>query len=712
MMPITDWCWIRPRLLALLFPVDAVTRAAVRRITYNNPRAIIAFHPQLEAETASFANPHHVRVIPALLQAQPPLLQLFVERGPSRDRAGALLKDWWNQRRESLARNPMFHRLLLTINLHVDESTGAGGRLMGVDFLPGTGVASATRKAFWLKRACSWLRLAYERVYAPPKLILPTPSYCVPGHFKPLLTSNHRRSLGERQAYFPRYLFAREEGRMQLRHRLEATLSRGEESALTLDEYSARAYPGIFVRARKAGEQVAFEFTFEESASLASAPHPLSALLPSLDGGHCYVDTRTRKDAEPVFVDSRLSGPKFAADRRDAKTALLGYLGRTIIGDDEASGDSFGRRYVEPGVGRAYLVDFLRIDGRPEFADFSIIGGGLTPYARGGYVDVGRPIDGKVAIGRAWHRKRCADRLEEVGSRTAPVVAIIALKADHIELPNGERPLASLLVRGFRSVLRIKQLDPVACLYHGFQARPKLVSFLTDPRWNLCEEKRPRPSIIREEQLFSVVSDRHGVSGVLPRLTSGNLAHFNRFNPNLRARQCRSRATRLYSPFLVDMIKTRVAMEIGRDPVHEPLTNLEYALWFASTMGRQLAIFRRASFLHDYHQEGISTSNKLPWWLYSLGENNITLMAEFPDLDTGIFVDAPDDGSVEELHLTRKDLAILSSGFDRFHRREVLMARSAVCTLATIVCYGQSVAIEPVLRCFEAEYATTLRSAS
>ena len=709
LMPTTDWCWIRPRLLTPLFPVDAITGTTMRRLANENSRAIVSFHPHPEVETSRVTTASHLRLIPALLQAQPPLLRLYMEPGSGRERALALLKTWWSQREQQLRLTRIFHRLLLTINLYIDESTDAGERLVRVDFVPCRRTTATPRGSFWLKRACSWLRLAYARSCDSPKLLLPKPSYFLSSPSNTFLTADHPRSCGERHDdSSPKHSLAREEGRMHLRHELETALSKGEERTLTLDKPSTRAYPGLSVRARKAGEHAVLEFIFSNDSSLAKAPHPLSALLPSLDRGHCYVETRSRKDAELVFIDPKLSGPQFAANTGNARASVLEYLGRTIVEEHEDPTDLFGRRYVEPGSGRAYLVDFLRIDDRPELLDFSVIGGGLTPYARGGYIDIGRPVDGKLALGRALHRKRCADRLEELGCRTAPVIAIVVLRDDHISLPNGELPVASLLIRGFRSVLRIKQLDPIACLHHGYRARPNLVSFLTDGRCSLSEEKHPRQSRLREEQLFSIALDRYGVSGVLPTIASDHLYGFDRVDPNSRALRCRSRATRLYSPFLVDVIKFRVAMEIGRDPVCEPLANLEYATWFASTMGRQLALCRRAGFLHDYHQEGIAASNQLPWWLYSLGENNITLMAELPDLDTGIFVDAPDEGSVEELHLTHRDLAILSRNFYRFHRRDLRIARSAVCTLVTIVCHGQSTAIEPVLRCFESAYATTV----
>jgi len=591
--------------------------------------------------------------------------------------------------------------------LYLEESPdGLATHVKEMDLLPCGGYASEAERSFWLKRTYAWLRLAYERAYESPGVLLPSPSYCSFGDLKQLVSPKKRGLKRETSMSFPASSFSREEGRIQLRYELMAALKDGEVGIVSLAGGGASAYEGISIRARRTGPNVELDFTIDGDASLAAAPHPLSTLLPSLDSGHCYVDTQPRKDAVPVFVDSRLAGPKFAGDAADAKAAVLKYLARTIEDGDSAAPDGFGRRYVEPGVGRAYLVDFMRLDGRPEILDFSVIGGGITPYARGGYIDVGRPIDGKVTIGRALHRKRCADRLLAAGCRTAPIVAIFELVEDHLVLPNGERPSAALIVRGFRSVLRVKQLDPVACFHHSFHTRPKLVSFLTDSRWDPHEGDLKQRSNLREEQLFAGASDRYGVSYVLPRITSFSQGMHDAFEPDFRALRQRFRGTRMYAPLLIDVIKMCVAVEMGRHPVHEPITNLEYAQWFATTMGRQLALFYKARFLHDYHQEGLS--NQLPPWLYTLGENNITLMAEFPDLDTGIFVDGPDEGSAEEVRLTRRDIVKLSNNFDSFHRVDLLRARSVVCTLVTIACHGQSSAIEPALRCFDSEYETTL----
>ena len=707
-LDITDYFWVRPRLLAPLFPVDPVTTAALSDLAHNNRYSIVTYHPQLRVGIAGLQKRRNdLRVIPALLQTRPALLRLYADDGVRVRRAAALLNDWWNQQVKGLTHTPLFSRLLLPINLYIDESTDTlGARLIGVDLLPCGGYASETERSFWLKRTLTWLRLAYKRAYVSPEVLLPNPSYYSLDNLRQLVPHMNLRPTCEFNASFPASSFSREEGRIQLRYGLMAAFNDREDCTLSLAEDAVGAYKGISVRAQRIGQHVALEFTFGPDASLGAVPHPLSALLPSLDTGHCYVRTNPCKDAHLVFVDSRLAGPKFATGAPDSRAALLKYLGRTIDESNSAASDAFGRRYVEPGVGRAYLVDFMRIDGRPEILDFSVIGGGLTPYARGGYVDVGRPIDGRVTLGRALHRKLCAERLEEAGCRTAPVVAIFELADDHVTLPNGKSSSAALVVRGFRSVLRVKQLDPVACFYHSFRTRPKLMSFLNDERWNLYDGKPSQRSNFQEKRLFQTATDRYGISFVLPRITTFGQRTVDPFEPDIRALHQRFRATRMYAPLLIDVIKMRVAMEMARDPVHEPLTNLEYAQWFAATMGRQLALFHKARFLHDYHQEGISI--QFPQWLYTLGENNITLMAEFPDLDTGIFVDTPDEGSAEELNLTIKDITTLATNFESFHRVDLRRARSVVCTLVTIACHGQSIAIEPVLRCFESEYAKAL----
>ena len=346
-LAITDWFSVRPRLLAPLFPVDAVTRAALNSLASNSPRAIIAFHPQLDAGSANFARPNNLRAIPALLQAQPRLLRLYSENVPRRNRAAALLNEWWNQRMQGLSRTLTFPRLLLPINLHVDESTDAlDVHLMGVGLLPCGGYASEAEESLWLKRACDWLRLAYGRVRDSPTVLLPKPSQGFLDCAQPFVPLNNSRSKREVHASVPACSFSHEEGRMQLRCELMATLQEGQECILTLKEDSAGVYNGVGVRARRVGQHIALDFTFEVGTSLADVPHPLSALLPRLDSGHCYVETSPHKGADLVFVDSNLRVPKFAADPSNAKEAILKYLGRTINEDDGASSDDSHHRRI------------------------------------------------------------------------------------------------------------------------------------------------------------------------------------------------------------------------------------------------------------------------------------------------------------------------------------------------------------------------------
>jgi hypothetical protein len=141
-----------------------------------------------------------------------------------------------------------------------------------------------------------------------------------------------------------------------------------------------------------------------------------------------------------------------------------------------------------------------------------------------------------------------------------------------------------------------------------------------------------------------------------------------------------------YAPLLLDVAKGRLAVELGRDPVEEPLSDGEYVTWFAATLGRQLGIMHRLRFLHDYHHPGISRYT--PFWQYTLTENNVTLLAEFPDLDTGIFVDRFDADIADELQLSRADIDVLRAGYEAFHLDDVHAARSVTTALALIALHG------------------------
>jgi len=418
---------------------------------------------------------------------------------------------------------------------------------------------------------------------------------------------------------------------------------------------------------------------------LSALRHPQASLFATIGGETGFVQTQEVSGAEFDFLDPALCGPVLDAEHREREPALLSYLGRVVA--PHYRGEPIGRRFVEPGVGRSYLVDFLRVDGKPELLDFSVTGGGVTPYSRAGFVSVGRSIDGRAALKRALHRKNCAERLEEAGARASRVLGIVRLPEEPIVMPDGTTSPAVLIVRGFRSVLRVKQLDPIACFYHSFQHGPLVSSFLADSHWDPRQGAVPNSLVdgpFRQDLLRAL--DRYGSSECLEGLVEQPLWEITGDDANSVARRIRLRLLYAYLPTVLGEVKRRVAGELGRDPKTEPLDDEEYVEWFASLLGRQLAIFRRLRFLHDYHQEG--TSRHTPSYLYTLNTLNVTLMAEFPDLDTGIFVGEGESEMAEQLQLTNRDLTHLREQFLVFHMRDVAAARRVLHLLALIVCHG------------------------
>lgn len=436
-----------------------------------------------------------------------------------------------------------------------------------------------------------------------------------------------------------------------------------------------------------------------------SAPppaHPLAGLLPCPSDGHVIVTTSARADASFAYLDPRLS----LAGVTDA-AALLAQLGRTIDPDAPASPE--GDRLVEPGVGRAVLVDGLALAERPDLVDFTALGVGVTPYAAGGYVNVGRPIDGMAGLDRSQHRRKCADRLEASGCRTGLVVAVIALADSAIDLAHARSVPAGIAVRGFRCVLRVKQLDPIGGFLHSHQHAPAAHDFMLHPAWSAITGLPPgadRPddpaaAALALAQLLLVGLETYAGRSSLGELVGAALAP-PPFDGLAAALARRLAVIRLYAPTLLALARTRLAVELGRDPDTERPGNRDYALWFAEALGRQLAIFYQLRFLHDYHHEGVARWNA--GQIHSLGENNLTLLAEFPDLDTGIFLDRPDPEQLDCLFLAKADYDALAAGFTAFHQHEVAAARQVLQTLAFIALDGDPGGMIEAQRCFVAAY--------
>ena len=435
--------------------------------------------------------------------------------------------------------------------------------------------------------------------------------------------------------------------------------------------------------------------------------HPLAAFLPCPADGHAIVHTRARADASFAFLDPGLTLSSGPVDN----ATLLRLLGRTI--DPAAPADPEGDRLAEPGVGRAVLVHGLSLPGRPDFVDFTALGVGITPYAEGGYVNVGRRIDGKAGLDRSVHRKDCAARLEAAGCRAGAVVAVIGLAESAIDLEHAQSIPAGIAVRGFRCVMRVKQLDPIVAFLHSHQHAPAAHDAMMHARWSRVlglpagAERPDDPAAAVMAQQLLLGLETYAARCSLAELAAAAFAP-PPFAGLAAALTRRLAAIRQYAPHLLALVRTRLAVELNRDPVTDRPGNREYTEWFAETMGTQLAIFRKIRFLHDYHHEGVARST--PGQIYSLGENNVSLMAEFPDLDTGIFLDRPDPAQLDTLFLTRADFDVLADGFPAFHQRDVAEAMTVARTLAFVALDGDPGGIIEAERRFSAAYHRELDS--
>jgi hypothetical protein len=426
-------------------------------------------------------------------------------------------------------------------------------------------------------------------------------------------------------------------------------------------------------------------------------PPALAQMLPSPAAGHVFVPTAARQDAAFDFLHPGLEGPSFTDTNLAVRSdGLLRHTARSI--DEAACDDRLGLRLVEPGVGRAVVVDHLALAGRPDLMDFTALGVGLTPYSRDGFVDVGRAIDGLAALCRGRHRRTCAERLEAAGCRAGAVAAIATLADDTIDVPGVGRIRAAIVVRGFRCVLRVKQLDPIGCFYHSIQHAPLAHDFLTHPLWDRLAGGSARQNLLMALESYAAASS---LAGLMAPPADMNAA---------RARARRLETVRLYAPMVLEMVRARLAVELGRDPETQAPDNAEYVQWFAGSLGRQFAQFRRLRFLHDYHQPGIGRAS--PAWLYTLGENNVTLLAEFPDLDTGVFVDRYDAEHMDEVFLSRSDFTALADGFAQSHARDVEAGRTVLRTLGFVALDGDAAALREADRTFDRAYAEALDRAA
>jgi hypothetical protein len=148
------------------------------------------------------------------------------------------------------------------------------------------------------------------------------------------------------------------------------------------------------------------------------------------------------------------------------------------------------------------------------------------------------------------------------------------------------------------------------------------------------------------------------------------------------AQSIRQNYIRQYAPMLAWIARSRIAAELFGELNANLLPLDDYMMWFAQSLGDQLARMKIMRFLHDYHHVGVSRYSRN--WIHTLVENNVTLCAEFADLETGIFVDDDPEEIRQTLQITSEDVMVLRQNFEQGHRRDLESARRIVSTFSTI----------------------------
>lgn len=406
-------------------------------------------------------------------------------------------------------------------------------------------------------------------------------------------------------------------------------------------------------------------------------PAALEALLSRPLGRPEYVALRPSPGARLLDVHPGLRlGPALPGAAAPTADALVERLGNVATGAAEGP---VLRRFVEPGVGRSCIAADLAFappdtpSGWPSRADFLLTGTGLTPYSTLGFVNIGRKLDGRLSLVRARHRTACARRLNEIGCRASLSVATIALAQPPIEMPDGTRSDPVILCRAFRSLVRVKQLDPLACVLHSPRHSLAALDYV-------LKAARP-PGLPPHAQAqfdcaVAIAFDRYGpaendVPFLLQDTGAAGVAG--------TVRQIRLAAIRETAPALVRRTIAALALPVAGD---DAAALRAYSAWFATELGRQLGLFKKHRFLHDYHYPGIRRSAA---WIYSLVENNVTLACEFADLETGVFVDADDGYLRRHLQLGPGEIDTVRRNFDALHRRDLAAAWRVAATVQAIV---------------------------
>lgn len=415
--------------------------------------------------------------------------------------------------------------------------------------------------------------------------------------------------------------------------------------------------------------------TYDDSIDLIGNETPFSALLPGIDGKPVKEWTVRCPDAEESWLHPDLRRAASAAYPNGGPSSddwLQNHLARVITTADKTADAE--ERLVEPGVGRTFIVDRIEIGTRPALRDFICSGVGLTTYARSGYVSVGRHLDGKISLVRALHRKVVAERLEEIECRSGSVAAIYKIGGSMVRMLDGSGSPAVIMVRGFRSGCRVKQLDPIASFLHCAETAAVVSACVLEP---IAQEAR---SFLEVSEMLS----RYGRFGPAADDVAELLGLTSSWEETKRpcpVRDFRIDLVARYARLLLTWAAGRQGFPIGDRKTHATAIR-DHAIWFCRELGRQLRQFKLHGFLHDYHHPGVSRYS--PNWLHTLVENNVTLAAEFADLETALFVGMDDAYLEQALQLTSADLRLLRSNFNSCHEKDVLHACRIADTIAAI----------------------------
>jgi hypothetical protein len=445
--------------------------------------------------------------------------------------------------------------------------------------------------------------------------------------------------------------------------------------------------PSICLVIRPGVERPTIEVVLEGGARGPARTHPVASVLPDALPEQGMVDTVRWPSARLAYLSPDLRGPTLP--RSAADDGLMEYLARIFSENGTSVREHTGRRYVEPGVGRTYLIDFLRFAGSPEYCDFSVSGAGRSPYCKDGYLLPGSVADGNMPSIRAWHRHQMAVRLAAAGVRVPRTVAIIDLLGREHRMSDGTKVPAALLVRGFRTVLRVKQLDPLANL-------------MMSRSWWRSIQDDISPPVTQRSRLAGVT--RVGCSCYVPSVMLGAWPG-RRCDGASRCFQRRWQRVRDGSPRVLEFARARLSVEDGRDPATELMSTEEYSLHFAAIMGAQLARLRQLRVLHDYRvlrgpwQDSRSVVN-------SLGDTNVTLAGELADLDTAIAVD--EAACEDTLLISRDERRNLAAQFDDLHAIEAGLASGICRTVALIAFDGAQRAADTAATAFWDAYKTGL----